>query len=266
MAFDLDDQPACLVVDLRMPGRSGLELQQLLLDRGLEMSIVFISGGADVESGVRAMKGGAIDFLEKPFSDETLLAAVVAGARRGPLAPRRRCRASAPALAARDAHAARARRVRPDRDRAAEQASGCPARNDGEDGQGAPLARDAEDGRGLARRARAHVRQAAAAGRSLAGPGHGSTANGIGARAGVRLVRSARADGVQHALVHRPPDPRPAGDADQARARPERHPGRAPAGAGVRRLLHAARDPDGPHRGPRHRGACSWPWACCAGA
>ena len=76
MAFDLDDQPACLVVDLRMPGRSGLELQQLLLDRGLEMSIVFISGGADVESGVRAMKGGAIDFLEKPFSDETLLAAV----------------------------------------------------------------------------------------------------------------------------------------------------------------------------------------------
>ena len=76
MGVDLDDRPACLVVDLRMPGLSGLELQQLLLERGLEMAIVFISGRADVGSGVSAMKGGAVDFLEKPFADDRLLAAV----------------------------------------------------------------------------------------------------------------------------------------------------------------------------------------------
>jgi FixJ family two-component response regulator len=76
MGVDLDERPACLVVDLRMPGLGGLELQQLMVERGLEMAIVFISGRADVESGVRAMKGGALDFLEKPFSDEALLAAV----------------------------------------------------------------------------------------------------------------------------------------------------------------------------------------------
>jgi len=79
MGVCLDERPACLVVDLRLPGLSGLELQQLMIERGLEMAIVFISGRADVESGVRAMKDGAIDFLEKPFSDEALLAAVSRG-------------------------------------------------------------------------------------------------------------------------------------------------------------------------------------------
>jgi FixJ family two-component response regulator len=75
----LDDLPACLVVDLKMPGLSGLDLQELLLERGIELSLVFISGRADVQSGVRAMKGGAVDFLEKPVSDEALLAAVERG-------------------------------------------------------------------------------------------------------------------------------------------------------------------------------------------
>jgi FixJ family two-component response regulator len=76
------DIPSCLVVDLRMPGLSGLELQALLLEEGFDISLVFISGRADVESGIRAMKGGAIDFLEKPFSDESLLAAVRRGLER----------------------------------------------------------------------------------------------------------------------------------------------------------------------------------------
>ncbi len=62
-----------------MPGLSGLDLQELLLERGIELSLVFISGRADVQSGVRAMKGGAVDFLEKPVSDEALLAAVERG-------------------------------------------------------------------------------------------------------------------------------------------------------------------------------------------
>lgn len=75
----LDDLPACLVVDLKMPGLSGLDLQDLLLERGIELSLVFISGRADVQSGVRAMKGGAVDFLEKPVSDEALLVAVERG-------------------------------------------------------------------------------------------------------------------------------------------------------------------------------------------
>jgi FixJ family two-component response regulator len=67
---------SCLVVDLCMPGLSGLDLQELLLDNGLDVPVVFISGRADVPASVRAMKGGAIDFLEKPFSEETLFGAV----------------------------------------------------------------------------------------------------------------------------------------------------------------------------------------------
>jgi FixJ family two-component response regulator len=82
MAVELDELPSCLVVDLRMPGLSGLDLQELLLERGLELSMVFISGRADVQSGIRAMKGGAVDFLEKPVSEETLLAAIDRGLER----------------------------------------------------------------------------------------------------------------------------------------------------------------------------------------
>jgi FixJ family two-component response regulator len=76
------DVPSCLIVDLRMPGLSGLDLQALLLEQGFDISIVFISGRADVESGVRAMKGGAIDFLEKPLSEDVLLGAVRRGLER----------------------------------------------------------------------------------------------------------------------------------------------------------------------------------------
>ena len=70
------EAPSCLVVDLRLPGASGLSLQQMLKEHGLETSIVFISGRADVRSGVEALKGGAVDFLEKPFTDDALLGAV----------------------------------------------------------------------------------------------------------------------------------------------------------------------------------------------
>jgi RNA polymerase sigma factor (sigma-70 family) len=79
IGVELDELPSCLVVDLRMPGLSGLDLQELLLERGIELSLVFISGRADVQSGVQAMKGGAVDFLEKPVSDHALLAAVARG-------------------------------------------------------------------------------------------------------------------------------------------------------------------------------------------
>jgi FixJ family two-component response regulator len=68
--------PACVVADLRMPGLNGLELQEELSRRGLDLPVLLISGHADVPSTVRAMKAGAIDFLEKPVSPAELLEAV----------------------------------------------------------------------------------------------------------------------------------------------------------------------------------------------
>jgi FixJ family two-component response regulator len=69
----MPDRPACVVLDLCLSGSSGLELQEALIQAGSEVPIIFISGRADVPSSVRAMKAGAIDFLQKPFSDQTLL-------------------------------------------------------------------------------------------------------------------------------------------------------------------------------------------------
>jgi FixJ family two-component response regulator len=69
----LPDRPSCVVLDLRLPGPSGLELQESLLRAGHNVPIVFISGHADVPSSVRAIKAGAVDFLQKPFSDQALL-------------------------------------------------------------------------------------------------------------------------------------------------------------------------------------------------
>ena len=70
------ERPGCLVLDLRMPGMTGLELQTLLGRLGVPLPIVFMSGHGDVPSAVQAMKAGAIDFLPKPFDDTLLLAAV----------------------------------------------------------------------------------------------------------------------------------------------------------------------------------------------
>jgi|SoiMetStandDraft_2_1073263.scaffolds.fasta_scaffold225484_1 RNA polymerase sigma factor (sigma-70 family) len=69
----LPDRPACIVLDLRMPGLSGLEVQESLARAGREVPIIFVSGYADVPSSVRALKAGAFDFLQKPFSDQQLL-------------------------------------------------------------------------------------------------------------------------------------------------------------------------------------------------
>lgn len=72
----LPDRPCCLVLDLRLPGPSGLDLQLALLKRSRTIPIIFISGHGDVPITARAMKGGAIDFLSKPFNDQDLLDAV----------------------------------------------------------------------------------------------------------------------------------------------------------------------------------------------
>jgi FixJ family two-component response regulator len=66
----------CILVDLRMPGMSGLDLQEALARTGVNLPIVFISGDADVPAAARAFKGGALDFLTKPFDETALLAAV----------------------------------------------------------------------------------------------------------------------------------------------------------------------------------------------
>jgi two-component system response regulator FixJ len=67
------DQPGCLIVDVRMPGMSGLELQQILNLRGAMIPVIFISGHGDISMAVEAMQHGAFDFLPKPFCDEDLL-------------------------------------------------------------------------------------------------------------------------------------------------------------------------------------------------
>ena len=65
--------PGCLVLDVRMPGMSGLELQRLLLDRHVRVPVIIMSGHGDVSMAVQAMKDGAVDFIEKPFKNEVLL-------------------------------------------------------------------------------------------------------------------------------------------------------------------------------------------------
>jgi FixJ family two-component response regulator len=103
------DGPACLVLDIRLPGRSGLDFQRELAAVNIHLPIIFITGYGDIPMSVRAMKGGTIEFLTKPFRDQDLLDAIqfgierdrarlegrkssgrVAGAPRNPHAPRAR--------------------------------------------------------------------------------------------------------------------------------------------------------------------------------
>lgn len=65
--------PGCLLLDIRMPGMSGLELQAELRRRGLDLPVIILTGHGDVEVAVHAMKAGAVDFIEKPFNNELLL-------------------------------------------------------------------------------------------------------------------------------------------------------------------------------------------------
>ena len=70
------DGVACLLLDLKMPGMSGLDVQTAMIAKGISMPIIFLSAQSDVRSTVRAMRGGAIDFLEKPVDEDQLLAAL----------------------------------------------------------------------------------------------------------------------------------------------------------------------------------------------
>lgn len=76
MQAPLPDEPGCLVLDIRLPGRSGLDLQAELAASGIEVPIIFMTGHGDIPMSVRAMKAGALDFLTKPFRDQDMLDAV----------------------------------------------------------------------------------------------------------------------------------------------------------------------------------------------
>jgi RNA polymerase sigma factor (sigma-70 family) len=70
------EMPGCLILDLNMPGMSGLDLQQYLKEHGVQLPVIFLSGGADVPKAVQAVKEGAIDFIEKPFDYRRVLSLV----------------------------------------------------------------------------------------------------------------------------------------------------------------------------------------------
>jgi len=70
--------PGCLLLDIKMPGMDGLELQAVLLERDVLIPVIMMTGHGDVQSAVRAMKNGAVDFIEKPYSDDVLLSAIEA--------------------------------------------------------------------------------------------------------------------------------------------------------------------------------------------
>src|SRR3989442_3335833 len=76
LARPASDLPGCLVLDVRLPGLSGLDLQQRMAELNIEMPIVFITGHGDVPTSVRAMKAGAVEFLTKPFGERDLLDAI----------------------------------------------------------------------------------------------------------------------------------------------------------------------------------------------
>ena len=76
LASKLPNGPHCLILDVRMPGQSGLDLQDELARAGAQPPIIFITGHGDIPMSVRAMKAGAVEFLPKPFRDQDLLDAV----------------------------------------------------------------------------------------------------------------------------------------------------------------------------------------------
>jgi len=78
----LPDIPACLVLDVRLPGLSGLDLQREMVERGIHVPVIFITGHGDIPMSVQAMKAGAVEFLTKPFRDQDLLDAVRSGIQR----------------------------------------------------------------------------------------------------------------------------------------------------------------------------------------
>ena len=79
LAHAMEDAPGCLVLDVRMPGQSGMDFHRQMVGLGIALPVVFITGHGDIAMGVKAMKNGAIEFLTKPFRDQDLLEAIQDG-------------------------------------------------------------------------------------------------------------------------------------------------------------------------------------------
>jgi FixJ family two-component response regulator len=90
LASSRAEAPSCLVLDVRLPGLSGLDLQKRMAEVNIEIPIVFITGHGDVPTSVRAMKAGAVEFLTKPFRDRDLLDAIQQAIRRDRIAREQR--------------------------------------------------------------------------------------------------------------------------------------------------------------------------------
>ena len=92
-------EPGCVLLDVRMPGMDGLEVQKVMAERGIAMPVVVLTGHGDITVAVRAMKGGAVDFIEKPFEKAVLLTAITAAFERLDDVEARAARASDAAVA-----------------------------------------------------------------------------------------------------------------------------------------------------------------------
>ncbi|MCH7863137.1 response regulator transcription factor [Sphingomonas sp. NPDC092331] len=79
LAHSLSEAPGCLVLDVRMPGQSGLDFQRQMKDLGIGLPVIFVTGHGDIAMTARAMKAGAIEFLAKPFDEQALLDAINEG-------------------------------------------------------------------------------------------------------------------------------------------------------------------------------------------
>ena len=86
------DAPSCLILDVRLPGLSGLDLQRELAEAGVHIPIIFVTGHGDIPMSVQAMKAGAVEFLTKPFRDQALLDAIRYAIGRDQVARRQRAR------------------------------------------------------------------------------------------------------------------------------------------------------------------------------
>ena len=140
------DVPSCLVLDVRLPGLSGLELQQRLAEGDMAMPIIFITGHGDIPMTVQAMKAGAVEFLTKPFRDQALLDAIQQALARDRHSARAAGaeRSTAPPVSLVDA--ARAGRDGARGDRAPQQADRGRAGHERGRRESAPPARDGQDG------------------------------------------------------------------------------------------------------------------------
>ncbi|WP_019577423.1 response regulator transcription factor [Curvibacter lanceolatus] len=96
IAHERADAPACLVLDVRMPGQSGMDFHRRMSDLGISLPTIFITGHGDIAMGVEAMKNGALEFLTKPFRDQSLLDAIHKGIEKD--RQRRRAEAAAAVL------------------------------------------------------------------------------------------------------------------------------------------------------------------------